>query len=126
MSATKAPVLKIQREPSIGDHDHNGDDAPSPDPNSFVATLRRIGAGAAADGQPWPELHLSLGRRMQMADADCALCGLRTVAEMALAGERSRQNGAREECLDDRSMEGLLMAVLSLTILATERAQGRV
>jgi len=122
MSATKAAVLKIQPEPAIDDHEED----PFPDPNSFVATLRRIGAGAAADGQPWPELNLSLGRRMQMADADCALCGLRTVAEMALAGERSRQNGAREECLDDRSMEGLLMAVLSLTILATERAQGRV
>jgi len=122
MSATKAPVLKIQPEPAIDDHE----DDLFPDPNSFIATLRRIGAGAAADGQPWPELHLSLGRRMQMADADCALCGLRTVAEMALAGERSRQNGAREDCLDDRSMEGLLMAVLSLTILATERAQGRV
>jgi len=122
MSATKAPVLKIQHEPAVDDHEED----PFPDPNSFVATLRRIGAGAAADGQPWPELHLSLGRRMQMADADCALCGLRTVAEMALAGERSRQNGAREDCLDDRSMEGLLMAVLSLTILATERAQGRV
>lgn len=122
MSATKAPVLKIQPEPAIDDHEEDL----FPDPNSFVATLRRIGAGAAADGQPWPELHLNLGRRMQMADADCALCGLRTVAEMALAGERSRQNGAREDCLDDRSMEGLLMAVLSLTILATERAQGRV
>ena len=122
MSATKAPVLKIQPEPAVDDHEKDL----FPDPNSFIATLRRIGAGAAADGQPWPELHLSLGRRMQMADADCALCGLRTVAEMALAGERSRQNGAREDCLDDRSMEGLLMAVLSLTILATERAQGRV
>lgn len=122
MSATKAPVLKIQPEPAIDDHEEDL----FPDPNSFVATLRRIGAGAAADGQPWPELHLSLGRRMQMADADCALCGLRTVAEMALAGERSRQNGEPQDCLDDRSMEGLLMAVLSLTILATERAQGRV
>lgn len=122
MSATKAPVLKIQPEPAIDDHEED----PFPDPNSFIATLRRIGAGAAADGQPWPELHLSLGRRMQMADADCALCGLRTVAEMALAGERSRQNGEPQDCLDDRSMEGLLMAVLSLTILATERAQGRV
>ena len=122
MSATKAPVLKIQPEPAVDDHEEDL----FPDPNSFVATLRRIGAGAAADGQPWPELHLSLGRRMQMADADCALCGLRTVAEMALAGERSRQNGEPQDCLDDRSMEGLLMAVLSLTILATERAQGRV
>lgn len=122
MSATKAPVLKIQPEPAIDEHEED----PSPDSNGFIATLRRIGLGAAADGQPWPELNLSLGRRLQMADADCALCALRTVAEMALAGERSRQNGEREDCLDDRSMEGLLMAVLSLTILASERAQGRV
>lgn len=57
MSATKAPVLKIQREAAIDDH--GGD--PSPDPNSFACALRRIAAGAATDGQPWPGLHLSPG-----------------------------------------------------------------
>jgi len=121
MSATKLPDLHTQRDPANADHE----DDPATDPNGFVATLRRIAAGAGADGQPWHERNLSLGRRMQLADADCTLGGLRAVAEMALAEERTRQNGAPEQRLGDRQMEGLLMAVLSLTVMASERVQGQ-
>jgi hypothetical protein len=35
------------------------------------------------------------GRRMALADADCALAGLRVALEMLLAAERVRQNGPR-------------------------------
>lgn len=56
----------------------NADDA-APDPHSFIATLQRIGAGAGSDGHPWPETGLALGRRIQLADGDCALAGLRIV-----------------------------------------------
>lgn len=96
---------------------------PSPDPNTFVATLRRIGSGVAADGQPWPERHQLPGRCLQLADADCALAGLRVVAELMLAAERTRQNGAPEEYVGDRVMEGLKMACVALTVMATERVQ---
>ncbi|MFH7391232.1 hypothetical protein, partial [Pseudomonas syringae group genomosp. 7] len=72
---------------------------PSPDPNTFVATLRRIGSGVAADGQPRPERHQLRGRCLQLADADCALAGLRVVAELMLDAYRTRQNGAPEEYL---------------------------
>lgn len=98
---------------------------PSVDPNAFVATLRRIGSGAAADGQPWPERHQLPGRCLQLADADCALAGLRVVAELMLAAERTRQNGAPEEYLGDRVMEGLKMACVALTAQVTERLQVR-
>jgi hypothetical protein len=46
---------------------------PYVDPNAFVATLHRIGTGAAAD---------------------CALAGLRVMTELMLAAERTRRNGA--------------------------------
>lgn len=36
---------------------------------------------------------------MQLADANCTLGGLRAVAEMALAEERTRQNGAPKQRL---------------------------
>ncbi len=121
MSATKLPDLHTQRDPANADHE----DAPAPDPNSFVATLRRIGAGAAADGQPWHERNLSIGRCMQLADADGTLAALRAVGEMALANERARQSAAPEQCIGDRHMEGLLMAVVALTTLASERVQGQ-
>lgn len=94
---------------------------PSVDPNTFVATLRRIGTGAAADGQPWPERHQLPGRCLQLADADCALAGLRVVTELMLAAERTRQNGAPEEYLGDRVMEGLKMACVALTAQVAER-----
>ncbi|HHA2677857.1 TPA: hypothetical protein ACOECQ_003999 [Stenotrophomonas maltophilia] len=121
MSATKLPGLNTQHDPANTDDE----DDHAPDPNSFIATLHRIGAGAGVDGRPWPERNLSIGRSIELADADCALVGLRTVAEMALAGERARQNGASREGLGERSMEGLQMAVFALTVMATERVQGR-
>ncbi|MHC1662812.1 hypothetical protein [Stenotrophomonas maltophilia] len=99
-------------------------DAPT-NPNGFVSTLRRIGKGAAADGQPWPERHQLPGRCLQLADADCALAGLRVVAELMLAAERTRQNGAPEEYVGDRVMEGLKMACVALTAQVTERLQVR-
>ncbi|MCO7400072.1 hypothetical protein NJH49_07635 [Stenotrophomonas maltophilia] len=98
---------------------------PSPDPNSFVATLRRIGTGAAADGQPWPERHQLPGRCLQLADADCAVAGLRVVAELMLAAERTRQNGPSEEYVGDRVMEGLKMACVALTAQVADRLQVR-
>jgi len=98
---------------------------PSVDPNAFVATLHRIETGAAADGQPWPERHQLPGRCLQLADADCALAGLRVVAELMLAAERTRQNGAPEEYLGDRIMEGLKMACVALTAQVAERLQVR-
>lgn len=98
---------------------------PSADPNTFVATLHRIGTGAAADGQPWPERHQLPGRCLELADADCALAGLRVVAELMLAAERTRQNGAPEEYLGDRVMEGLKMACVALTAQASACLQVR-
>nr|WP_312392572.1 hypothetical protein [Stenotrophomonas geniculata] len=92
---------------------------PSVDPNAFVATLHRIGTGAAADGQPWPERHQLPGRCLQLADADCALAGLRVVAELMLAAERTRQNGSPEEYLGDRVMEGLTLACVALCAQAS-------
>lgn len=62
---------------------------------------------------------------MQLADADCTLAALRAAGEMALANERTRQNAAPEQCIGDRHMEGLLMAVVALTTLASERVQGQ-
>ena len=47
-------------------------EAPSPspalDPNSLIAILHSIGAGAAADGQPWPERHHLRSRQMQRSE----------------------------------------------------------
>ena len=121
MSATKLPDLHTQRDPANADHE----DDPATDPNGFVATLRRIAAGAGADGQPWHERNLSIGRRMQLADADCTLGGLRAVAEMALAEERTRQNGEPDQYVGDRVMEGLVMADVALTAFIHERLRPR-
>ncbi|WP_369040307.1 hypothetical protein [Stenotrophomonas maltophilia] len=97
--------------------------SPSPDPTTLVATLRRIGTGAAADGQPWPERHQLPSRCMALADADCALAGLRVVQEVLLAAERTRQNGAPAEYVGDRVMEGLMLACLALCTQASSRLQ---
>ena len=67
-----------------------------PDPNNLTALLHRIGLGAAADGQPWPERHQLPGRCLALADSDGALAGLRIVNEILLAAERARQNGGPE------------------------------
>ncbi|OBU66134.1 hypothetical protein A9K58_13490 [Stenotrophomonas maltophilia] len=88
--------------------------AAATDPNAFLATLHRIGKGAAADGQPWPERHQMPGRCMALADADCALAGQRVTLELLLAAERVRQNGAETEYVGDRVLEGLAMAALAL------------
>ncbi|EPG2417529.1 hypothetical protein QEK82_002486 [Stenotrophomonas maltophilia] len=99
--------------------------APAVDRNTFIANLDRIGSGAAADGQPWPERHQLPGRclALALADADCALSGLRVVLEMLLAAERTRQNGEPEEYAGDRVMEGLVMACQSLCAQAMGRLQ---
>lgn len=60
---------------------------------------------------------------MQLAGANCTLGALRAPAEMDLAEKLTRQNGAPEKRLVDRQMEGLLMAVLSLTVMASEWVQ---
>jgi len=72
----------------------------------------------------WDLVLHTLVVRMQLADASCTPGGLRAVAEMALAEERTRQNGAPNQRLGDRQMEGLLIAVLSLMVMASERCRG--
>jgi hypothetical protein len=121
MNESNFRSLHAQYDPANSEPER---DAPT-DPNGFVSTLRRIGKGAAADGQPWPERHQLPGRCLQLADADCALAGLRVVAELMLAAERTRQNGAPEEYVGDRVMEGLKMACVALTAQATERLHVR-
>lgn len=101
--------------------DASSEHAPALNPAAFIATLTRIGKGTAADGQPWPERHQMPGRRMALADAHCALAGLRVALEMLLAAERVRQNGPDEEYVGDRVMEGLMMACLALTAQVSAR-----
>ncbi|MNI89946.1 hypothetical protein D3C73_1474160 [compost metagenome] len=96
---------------------------PCADTNTLIANLKRIGKGAAADGQPWPERHQLPGRCMALADADCALAGLRVVQEVLLAAERTRQNGEPEDYVGDRVMEGLMLACLALSAQAVGRLQ---
>ncbi|HDS1130924.1 TPA: hypothetical protein QDZ99_003942 [Stenotrophomonas maltophilia] len=110
------------------DHGTTHDDgspqaAPAVDRNTFISNLNRIGSGAAADGQPWPERHQLPGRGLALADADCALSGLRVVLEMLLAAERTRQNGEPEQYVGDRVMEGLVLASQSLCAQAVGRLQ---
>lgn len=105
------PPPPIQQVPSA---------APALAPNS-LAILHAIGAGAAADGQPWPERHPLRSRQMALSDADCALTGQRIVQEILLAAERTRQNGEPEQYVGDRVMEGLVMADLALTAFIHER-----
>jgi len=121
MNASEFRSLHAQYDPANAEPEHEL----SADPNAFVATLRRIGTGAAADGQPWPERHQLPGRCLELADADCALAGLRVVHEVLLAAERTRQNGAPEEYLGDRVMEGLMMACVGLTAQVAERLRVR-
>ncbi len=71
----------------------------------------------------WPERHQLPGRCLALADADCALSGLRVVLEMLLAAERTRQNGEPEEYVGDRVMEGLVLASQSLCAQAVGRLQ---
>lgn len=96
---------------------------PALDSNSLVAILHSIGAGGASDGRPWPERQLLPGRRIALADADCALAGQRVVQEILLAAERARQNGDPDQYVGDRVMEGLAMACLALTVFIQERVR---
>ncbi len=121
MNTSDFRSLHAQYDPDNTDAERES----SVDPNAFVATLHRIGTGAAADGQPWPERHQLPGRCLELADADCALAGLRVVQEVMLAAERTRQNGAPEEYLGDRVMEGLMMACVGLTAQVIERLRVR-
>ncbi|HEL5025008.1 TPA: hypothetical protein UOA81_000159 [Stenotrophomonas maltophilia] len=116
MNASEFPY---QRAPANADEGH---DIP-PDPNSLTTLLHRIGLGAAADGQSWPERHQLPGRCMALADADGALAGLRIVQEILLAAERARQNGSPDQYVGDRVMEGLKLAALALTSHAIFRLQ---
>lgn len=112
MSTPDSSRLRTQYVPANADAPS---EAPHPhDPHGFIATLDRIGKGAAADGQPWPERHQMPGRRMALGDADCALAGQRVTLELLLAAERVRQNGAEAEYVGDRVLEGLAMASLAL------------
>lgn len=115
MNASEFPDLNARRAAPAGDAGN--------DPTTFIPTLRRIQAGAAANGQPWPERTLPPGRRLQLADADCALAGLATVQQMLLAAERTRQAGQPEDTLGDRSMEGLMLACIALTTHAASCLQ---
>lgn len=63
------------------------------------------------------------GYCLALADADCGLSGLGVVHEILLAAERTRQNGAPEEYVGDRVMEGLVMACQSLCAQAVGRLQ---
>lgn len=119
MNASEFPDLNARRAAPAGD----ASGAPGADPSTFIPTLRRIQRGAAADGQPWPERAVSPGRRLQLADADCALAGLATVQQMLLAAERTRQTALPEDTLGDRSTEGLLLACIALTAHAANCLQ---
>lgn len=99
----------------------NADTTEAADPTALVAVLRRISTGAAADGQPWPEHHLLPGRRMAMADAECALAGLRTVQDVLLAAEWARQDGGPGQDVGDAVVEGLIQACRALTAQASLR-----
>ncbi|PTA72766.1 MULTISPECIES: hypothetical protein [unclassified Stenotrophomonas] len=93
------------------------------DPNTLIALLHSIGAGAASDGQPWPERHQLPGRRIALADTDCSLAGLRVVMEILLAAQRARENGELAQYVGPRVMEGLIMAGLGLTAHASTRVR---
>lgn len=119
MTSPDFPRLHPHRSSATGGEP--SEHAAATDPNAFIATLHRIGKGAAADGQPWPERHQMPGRCMALGDADCALAGQRVTLELLLAAERVRQNGPDEEYVGDRVMEGLMMASLSLTAQVSAR-----
>ncbi|WP_313204132.1 hypothetical protein [Stenotrophomonas sp.] len=109
--------------PSSGHNDPANTEDTASDPHGFIANLQRIGAGCGSDGGPWPEPNLPIGRRIQLADGDCALAGLRIVHEVMLAAERSRQHCGPEHDVGPRVMEGLMMACLELGTHAAERVR---
>jgi hypothetical protein len=116
-------VSNTSRSPAphpIHDAPANG---PTLDPNTLIARLHSIGAGAASDGQPWPERHQLPGRRIALADTDCSLAGLRVVMEILLAAQRACENGELAQYVAPRVMEGLIMAGLGLTAHASTRVR---
>lgn len=88
------------------------------EPITFVAQLCGIDSGGASDGRPWPERQLNPGRCMALADADCALAGLRTVHAILLAAERARQDGGTDQDVGDHVIEGLIQASRALGLYA--------
>lgn len=103
--------------PSPGAESANADTAGVP--ITFVAQLRGINSGGGSDGRPWPERELAPGRRIALADLDCALVGLRTVHDILLAAERARQDGGPEQDVGERVVEGLMQACRALAIYAS-------
>ncbi len=67
MSTPESSRLRAQYEPA--DADAPSDAPHARDPHGFIATLDRIGKGAAADGQPWPERHQMPAWRWPMRTA---------------------------------------------------------
>ncbi|HYQ24078.1 hypothetical protein [Stenotrophomonas sp.] len=114
----KRPDIRRPYATSTGAENDDAADDIARDPNRMIALLRRIGNGAAADGLTWPDGAPPPGRRFAMADADCALAGLRVVQDIMLAAERTRQNGNDEEYVGDRVMDGLMLACIGLCAYA--------
>lgn len=104
MNETDFPHLHAYRGTARDDGSPQA--APAVDRNTFIANLNRIGSGAAADGQPWPEWHQLPGRCLALADADCALSGLRVVLEMLLAAERIGKHGSDNVTAEDLGRTG--------------------
>jgi len=103
--------------PPTGHASANADTAGAP--ITFVAQLRGIDSGGASDGRPWPERQLAPGRRIALADLDCALVGLRTVHDILLAAERARQDGGPDQDVGERIVEGLMQACRALAMYAS-------
>ncbi|KAA8996002.1 hypothetical protein FJU31_13655 [Stenotrophomonas cyclobalanopsidis] len=112
---------KFPAHTPANNEDDDSDIPPTRPGSAFINALKDIGCGAAADGQPWPEPDLRIGRRIALADVDCARAGLTIALEMLLAGERIRQNGPDEDYPGDRVMEGLIMACMAINGQASAR-----
>ncbi|AWH25144.1 hypothetical protein [Stenotrophomonas sp. YAU14D1_LEIMI4_1] len=103
----------------------NDDENPSPDLSTLLGCLDRIRAGEGADGQPWPETHLPLGRRMALARIDRAAAGLLTVAEVLHAAERCRAVATPDRHLSEGVVDGLFLACRSLAELVCQDIRPR-
>jgi len=85
-----------------------------PELTTFLGILKRLRAGEAADGQPWPENDVSPGRRSSLARAERAMVGLQVVIEMLHAAERCRVAADPERHLDEGTVEALFFACRGL------------
>lgn len=103
----------------------DNDENPSPDLSTLLGCLDRIRMGETADGQPWPEPHLSLGRRMALARVDRAATALLTVAELLHAAERCRAMATPDRHLGEGVVDGLLLACRSLAELVCQDIRPR-